>query len=346
MPHFSGTLTSAATGTLNQLTGWWNGVAAGDFDGDGQMDLVAGNWGRNTRFEPYAQQPVRLYYGDFSGSGGVDLLEAYYDPEMRAVAPWRSFGSVASSMPFVQEQFATHRAYAQASVSQVLGERMKQARELQAQWLQTTLFLNRGGQFVAQALPLEAQFAPAFGVCVGDFDGDGAEDIFLSQNFFEVHPEDSPFVSGRGLWLKGDGRGGCAAVPGQVSGVKIYGEQRGAALADFDGDGRVDLGVAQNGGPTVLLRNVGGKPGLRVRLAGPKGNPTGIGAVMRLEYAEHQGPGRELHAGAGYWSQDSAVQVLGLSGTPRDVWVRWPGGRVTRAPVPGGAREVVVKWGQ
>jgi hypothetical protein len=157
-----------------------------------------------------------------------------------------------------------------------------------------------------------------------------------------VHPEDSPCGSGRGLLLKGDGRGGFSAQAGSASGVRIYGEQRGAAAADFDADGRLDLAVAQNGDRTVLLHNAGAKPGLRVRLAGLPGNPTGIGAVVRLVYGNQPGPAREIHAGSGYWSQDSPVQVLGLTDTPTHLWIRWPGGRITRTEVPVSAREITV----
>src|SRR6185295_5360313 len=55
--------------TINALTGWWNSIAAGDFDGDGRLDLVAGNWGRNTARQRFLSDPVRLYFGDADGSG-------------------------------------------------------------------------------------------------------------------------------------------------------------------------------------------------------------------------------------------------------------------------------------
>jgi hypothetical protein len=131
-------------------------------------------------------------------------------------------------------------------------------------------------------------------------------------------------------------------MPGQESGIKIYGEQRGAAVADFNQDGRPDLVVAQNAAATKLFRNTTGKPGLRVRLNGPAGNPTGVGAQMRLLFGQRQGPMRELHAGSGYWSQDSAVQVLATPESPTEVWVRWPGGKIITGAVPKGASEIIV----
>ncbi|HXD49755.1 MAG TPA: CRTAC1 family protein, partial [Gemmatimonadaceae bacterium] len=131
-------------------------------------------------------------------------------------------------------------------------------------------------------------------------------------------------------------------MSGARSGIEVYGDQRGAAFADFDGDGRTDLAVSQNGAATRLFWNRGAKPGLRVRLRGEASNPDGIGAQMRVVYGNAMGPVREVQASSGYWSQNGAVQVLGLSRTPTAVWVRWPGGAVTRTAVPSGARELTI----
>jgi hypothetical protein len=328
---------------LSQLTGWWNGVTTGDFDGDGRMDIIASNWGRNTQYEHHRQQPLRLYYGDLADDGRIQMIETHYEPSLSHQVPLRLLDVVVKSMPFLAERFSSHRAYAAASIEEVLGDRLKRSRVLEASVLETTVLLNRGDHFESRALPMEAQLAPAFAVCVADLDGDGREDVFLSQNFFPVEPDTSRYDAGRGLWLKGDGAGNFRAMPGQESGVKVYGEQRGAALCDYDGDGRVDLAVTQNNAETKLFHNVSGKPGLRVRLKGPDRNPTGIGAVLRLKYRERFGPTREIHAGSGYWSQDGAVAVLGKAEEPAELWVRWPGGKEITYAVPPKSLEVEVR---
>jgi enediyne biosynthesis protein E4 len=83
---------------------------------------------------------------------------------------------------------------------------------------------------------------------------------------------------------------------------------------------------------------------LRVRLSGRRGNQSGIGAQLRLEFGQRRGPIREVHAGSGYWSQDSAVQVLATPEAPSRVWIRWPGGKIASHPVPAGACEIEVDW--
>jgi len=190
---------------------------------------------------------------------------------------------------------------------------------------------------------VEAQYAPAFHASVADFDGDGHEDIFISQNFFASPVETARSDAGRGLWLKGNGNGSVTPVSGQESGIKVYGEQRGAALGDYDRDGRIDLVVTQNGAETKLYHNVGAKPGLRIKLAGPKGNPSAVGATIRLIYKDGYGPAREIHSGSGYWSQDSMIQVMGYRDVVKGIWVRWPGGHVTESEISDGASEITVK---
>jgi hypothetical protein len=275
--------------------------------------------------------------------GILELLEGYHEPALGKIVPWQHWDTVARLMPWVQERFASHRAFSTASVQEVFGDRFGDVKELSAAALDSMVFLNRSNRFEARSLPLEAQFSPVFGLCACDADGDGHEDLFLAQNFFGTDPETPRYDAGRGLWLKGDGRGGFAALSSRDSGVAFDGEGRGAALGDFDADGRLDLAVGQNAWETKLFRNEAAMSGLRIRLAGPPGNLDAIGAVARVVFDDDSlGPAREVHAGSGYWSQNSPVLVLATPRPPKAVWVRWPGGKTTRSPLPAGAREVSV----
>jgi hypothetical protein len=327
----------------------------GVFDGDGRLDIAASNWGLNGGAAGYDRPALvavggnqstpgmpLLFWGEFQGAIGMGIIEAEYDTALGKIVPTRPKPALEKAFPFIAERFPTFASYNGAGVADILGDQFASASKLSAPWLASTVFLNRDGKFEPVVLPREAQFSPAFGICVADFDGDGREDLFLAQNFFEVQPEAVRCDAGRGILLRGDGHGGFEAMPGQLSGLAVYGEGRGAAVADFDEDGRPDLAVGQNGAATRLFHNVGAKPGLRIRLKGPPGNAAGIGSQIRLQFGERLGPVREVHAGSGYWSQDSAVQVLATPQPPTHVWIRWPGGETNLFALPVGVRHIAI----
>jgi enediyne biosynthesis protein E4 len=264
------------------------------------------------------------------------------DARVGALAPLNSYPRMRIVLADLPARIRTFAAYADATADQVLGPNKSRVAQRSIVTLDHMVFLNRGDHFEARPLPTEAQLAPAFYAGVADFDGDGAEDVFLSQNFYATAVGIPRFDGGRALLLTGDGKGSLAPMPGARSGVLVYGDQRGAAYADYDADGRLDLVVSQNAAPTRLLHNETAKPGLRIRVRGAPSNPDAIGAQIRLVFAERLGPVREIQAGSGYWSENGAVQVFGTSAVPTAVWVRWPGGGESRVPVSRGAREVIV----
>jgi hypothetical protein len=325
---------------LEQLTGWWNSITMGDFDEDGRMDFAAGNWGENTGYQAFMREPLRVYFGDFNDDGVLDVLEGAYDPALKKVVPLRDPPIVARSLPHLASRFAGYEDYGRASVMEVIGD-ARNVQERSVVTLQSMVFLNRGTNFEARALPREAQLSPVFGIATADFDGDGHEDLLLAQNFFALDPMTSRYDSGRGALLLGKGDGTFSAVPGQESGIAVYGEGRGLAVSDYDRDGRVDLCIGQNGAPTKLYRNRRAIPGLRVRLEGPLQNVSAVGAQLRPVY-EHgrKGAMREINAGSGWLSQNSAAAVFGERDAIRVLEVRWPGGQTNRIDVPPGAVEL------
>ncbi|WP_419949861.1 CRTAC1 family protein [Candidatus Palauibacter sp.] len=330
---------------LAAFSGRWNGVASGDLDGDGRPDLIATAWGSNTGRIATSERPISIRAGDLDGNGLVDVIEADTD-RLGVERPRRGFLTLSDKLPFIRRAAPTYEAFARATVDDLLGARRADMYAARATTLAHTVFLNRGNGFETRPLPAGAQLAPAFGVVVADFDRDGAEDLFIAQNFFGAPAGVPRHDAGRGAILLGDGMGGLTPVGAERSGVAVYGDGRGAAVADYDGDGRWDLAVGQNGEETLIFRGDGGMPGLRVRPSGGALNPDAVGAALRVVYEEGEGPLREIQAGSGYWSRNGAVQVFGLRAEPRAVWVRWPDGAEEVFPIDPVERDVVLRPGE
>jgi len=210
------------------------------------------------------------------------------------------------------------------------------------------LFLNQQASgFRTVKLPAEAQFSAAFHADVSDINSDGYEDLFISQNFFGVaNPQQKPRLdSGRGLWMTGDGTGNLESMPGHLSGKKVYGEQRGAAVSDFNRDGKADIAVSQHRAETKLYKNRSDNSGILISLIGPESNQDGYGSSIRIIYEDGtKGPLRSVHAGSGYWSQNSSVQVMGFSKRPAAAEVTWHTGDVQKVELNEGQTEIVIEY--
>lgn len=327
---------------LAEMTGLWRGVATADFDNDGHLDIVAANWGLNSPWRATPEHPFTAFYGEFTQPGRIEFIETEWDAIAGAPTARRPLATLASAMPFLFEQFASFKQFAAAPIAQLLGPRQAVAKQVSAKTLASTLFLNRAGKFMPIDLPTEAQLAPAFSVNAADFDGDCNIDIFLSQNLTSMHPDYAPQDSGRGILLLNNGHADFNALPADESGLKIYGEQRAAAVCDFDGDGRPDLAVTQNGAQTKLYRNACGKPGVRIKLTGPPANPLAFGAQIWFENNSIKTPIQEIQAGSGYLTRDSAVKILQAS--PGDsLHVRWPGGKLSSTTISSSANEITIR---
>lgn len=318
---------------LHAWSGWWKGIATGDFTNNGLPDIVAANISSNTLYQLNNNKPVRIYYDDLDGFGTMDILEAYSNEQGEYLPKHRLY-------KFQEQQInlnhmGSHSEFASATLREILGERYEQTPFKEMNTLEHMVFINHGDHFEARPLPLEAQFSAGFHTGVADVNNDGHEDIFLSQNLFAVPGNQNRMDAGRGLILLGDGEGGFTVLNGSESGIKLYGEQRGAAFGDYNQDGKIDLAVSQNANRLKIYRNRTENRGIRVTLKGPPSNESGTGSSIRLLYENgERGPLREIQSGSGYWSQDSYVQVLGAGDNrPVEIEVSWFDGAVQAIPV-------------
>jgi hypothetical protein len=326
-------------------TGWWTSIAAADFNGDGKVDYVVGNVGLNTHFRADPAHPALLFSGDFKGSG-TQLIEGYYEGE--TLYPWRSRRDMGSALPAVLKRFPTSDAYGRATLGEIVGEdKLASARRFAATELRSGVFLSQpDGTYRFEPLQRIAQISPLQGMVAGDFCGDGRAGIYAVQNSFAPVVAIGRFDGGLSQLLRGDGHGHFNAVPPAESGLVVPGDAKALALIGIGEGGWADFLVTRNDSTTLAFRNAGvaGHHALRVRLRGPAGNPTAVGARIAVELADGTTQVSEVYAGSGYYSQSTPACFFGYpdGNPPIKIRVRWPLGPSSEHDWPAGSTTITL----
>ncbi|MEO6004411.1 MAG: VCBS repeat-containing protein [Opitutus sp.] len=234
-------------------TGWWSSLAVVDVNGDGRLDLVAGNVGLNTKYRASDAEPTLLLAGDFEGNGKQQLVEAQY--ENGALYPMRGRSKLGYAFPWLPKKFPTYKAYAKAQITDLFSsDRLASVRRLAATELASGVFVQEAnGTFVFHELPRAAQIAPINAIIARDLDGDGVMDLYCVGNNFGPEPNTGRFDGSLGVLLKGDGHGNFSALSPSDSGLIVPGDAR-AAVAFSDGQSkRPCVVVARCDGPLLLF---------------------------------------------------------------------------------------------
>ena len=224
-------------------SGWWNTILPGDFDDDGDEDIIAGNAGTNMQFRASEKEPLSIYYKDFDGNGSIDPLFCYY---IQGVSyPAASRDELVEQLPGLKKKFNEYAVYAKATIRDVFSdEQLKDAAEYKAQTLSTVYLQNNGSAgFELKALPPEVQYAPVHVMQTIDVNNDGKKDVIIAGNNAWTRVRFGRHRSNHGIVLIGDGNGGFRYVPQYESGLNIRGDVRSLEMISIKGKKKFLFGV-------------------------------------------------------------------------------------------------------
>jgi hypothetical protein len=180
--------------------GWWYSLDVTDIDGDGDLDIVAGNVGENTKFQTSKSPKLYVYADDFDHNNTCDVvLSKEYKGKK---VPVRGLQCSSEQMPFIKTKYRSYVDFAEADLPDILGEKsLKQSLAKKVETFTTGVFINDGGTFRFEPLPSLAQLSPVMTIQTADYNGDGRKDILVIGNIYQTEVETPRWDSGNGLLL-------------------------------------------------------------------------------------------------------------------------------------------------
>ncbi len=230
---------------LTHTVGWWNSLAAGDFDEDGDMDYVAGNLGLNSRYRASPAEPLCIYAKDYDKNGTIDPVMCYFVQGQNYPSHTRS--DLIKQINPMRGRFNTFLDYATARFEDsFLPSELADAYVVKSECFESSYIENRGnGRFVRRALPMDAQIGPVYGLLPGDHNGDGHPDLLLTGNSYATEVSTGRYDALTGLLLAGDGTGRFRPVRSAATGFRADGDAKGLTVLHLTTGARVVL-VANN----------------------------------------------------------------------------------------------------
>ena len=197
---------------LQDYVGWWNTLQIEDIDKDGDLDILGGNLGLNSRYKASIEEPLSIYANDYDKNGTLDAIVGHYVQGKEYVM--HDLTTLAQQVVGFKKRFTKNIEYAEASLEDVLRDQeMKQAKRFMATHFETSLFLNSNGSFELQKLPKEVQFSTVRSVVTFDYDRDGHLDILLGGNSHDAEVFNGRYDAQASVLLKGLGNGEFKTIP-------------------------------------------------------------------------------------------------------------------------------------
>jgi enediyne biosynthesis protein E4 len=241
-----------AAWSVENSAGWWHCLAATDFDGDGDVDLVGGNLGLNSQLKTTATQPLQFYIKDFDNNGSIDPIMTYFVDNQSVPVPSRD--DLFDQLPMLKKVFTSYAAYSKANFDNLFSSEQKQGvQTLACQELRSCYFENIGSGFKMTPLSMEAQFSPIYGFAVLDVNNDARKDLIAVGNNATTRVKFGRYRANHGLLMLNEGKGTFKSVSQTASGFNIRGDVRSIATFVQKNQTQVIMGINNDTAASFLL---------------------------------------------------------------------------------------------
>jgi len=195
-----------------------------DVDGDGDLDLVAGNLGQNNRLKASDQKPVRLYYNDYDDNGKKEQVLTYYLGGKEI--PFATKDELVKQMPELKKKYLYAEEFAKADLADIFKKgKLENAELFTANYFSNVILINNGNwNFTLKELPWEAQLTSYRDAAIADVNNDNRPDILLAGNFYPNNIQMGEYDGDYGTVLINNGNGNFSSS--LLNGVVIKGESR------------------------------------------------------------------------------------------------------------------------
>ena len=209
---------------LTDKKGWWNFVLPVDIDNDGDIDLIAGNLGLNSRLKASDQEPVKIYYNDFDANGRKEQVLTYF-LNGREI-PFANKDELQKQIPMLKKKFLYAGDFAKADLKEIFTEeKLANSQILTANYFSNAVLINQGNlNFSLQALPWQAQLSSCRDAIVVDANHDNLPDILLAGNYYSSNIQMGRYDADFGTILLNKGNGNFSAE--NINGLQVKGQVR------------------------------------------------------------------------------------------------------------------------
>jgi len=218
-----GKLVQSRQPEMDKLSGWWQKVVLTDVNGDGKIDILAGNYGLNSKLKPSAENPVKLFLSDIDRNGTIDpILTHSIDGQDYT---FLGKGEIERQVPIIKKKYLYYHDFAGKTVTEVFGDSLNKDKFIKVQSFASGVFLNKGNdRFEFKAFPESAQVSPLFGLAT--FNTNGTNGILAGGNFSGVLPYEGNYDADYGDILTLDKQGAFKNISAISGGFLLRGEVR------------------------------------------------------------------------------------------------------------------------